>query len=79
MTTKPTTNWKPENPCVKCPFAPIDTCPQSSCGAFDEYRSAIAAQKKILEYLIEKANANSFATIIYRSDLESVLKELEEL
>ncbi len=57
MTTKPTTNWMPENPCVECDFEgkqnrnnwyEVD----NKCCCHDEYsyRHAIAAQKKLLEY-----------------------------
>lgn len=87
MTTKSTTNWMPENPCVECDFEgkqnrnnwyEVD----NKCCCHDEYsyRHAIAAQKELLEHLKRQRPSQGRGSVYqYVQLFESMLKQLEEL
>ncbi len=79
MTTESTTNWKPKNPCVGCEIEKAlgsDECGCNynlGCAQLITYLSAIAAQKKLLEYLIEDYSSDN----LYPNTFKNMLKDLE--
>lgn len=81
----PEVKWMPKNPCEGCGKEQEARCNDYAeyvCEWRDTYKSQLAAQKQLMEYLISRtANVSCYregTQVIGQESLESILKEIEQ-